>query len=227
MTQGEKETEIEKSSQGEKETETRKRAPGRKRIQSKKAAQGEEGAAKESTPHEEDTAREDTPREEVAGEESKPHKVGAAGKTKLCKVNAAKKSKPKKKSKAKAKPGPKRRSPPRRSPGKKKIDPPVAEGEGGRQLLTAVNSQVVKRSADIAKALVDGTVKGSASHARLVVGLSGAGGLAAAPTGARRTELSLRDSGFSFTAEDLPGSEENWEFDVAPEARPGYIPPES
>ncbi len=198
---------------------------GRKRIQSKKAAQGEEGAAKESTPHEEDTAREDTPREEVAGEESKPHKVGAAGKTKLCKVNAAKKSKPKKKSKAKAKPGPKRRSPPRRSPGKKKIDPPVAEGEGGRQLLTAVNALVGKHSAGIAKALVDRTVAGSASHARIVVDLSGAGGRAAAPAGSCRAGLDLRDSGVSFTAEDLRGSEENWECDLEPEARPGYVPP--
>lgn len=216
MSQGEKKTQIEKGTQGAKGTEKRKRAPGKKRIQIKKAAQGEEGAEKESKQREED-----------AGEESKPRKVDAARKSKLCKVNAAKKSKPKRKSGAKAKPGPKRRSSPRGSPDKKEIDPPVAEGEGGRQLLTAVNSQVVKRSADIAKALVDGTVKGSASHARLVVGLSGAGGLAAAPTGARRAEFSLRDSGVSITAEDLRGSEENWEFDVAPEARPGYMPPES
>jgi hypothetical protein len=173
---------------------------------SKEKIHGEEETLKESAPHEEDAAKESTQSEE----------------------EAEKKSKPKKKSKAKAKPGPKRRSPPRRSPAKKKIDPPAAEGQGGRQLLTAVNSQVVKRSADIAKALVDGTVKGSASHARLVVGLSGAGGLAAAPTGSRRAELNLHESGHgALTAEDLPGSEENWEFDVAPEARPGYTPPKS
>ena len=172
---------------------------GKKRTHGKEKIQNEEDAPKESTPREEEAAKESTQSEE----------------------EAEKKSKPKKKSKAKAKPGPKpakRRSPPRRSPGKKKIDPPAAEGEGGRQLLTAVNSQVAKRSTDIAKALVDGTVKGSASHARLVVGLSGAGGLA--PT--------TRDSGrAAFTAADLPGSEENWEFDVAPEARPGFTPPKS
>lgn len=214
MTQGEEETEIEESTQDAKGTEDRKRAQTKKRTRSKKAAQGEEGAAKENTPDEDDAAPEDAPREDGQEKKSKPRKV-----------NAAKKGKPKKKSKAKSKPGPKRRSSPRRSPAKKEIDPPVAEGEGGRQLLTAVNSQVVKRSSDIARALVDGTVAGSASHARLVVGLSGAGGLAAASAGSRRAEPSLRDSGFSFTAEDLPGSEENWEFDVAPEARPGYMPP--
>jgi hypothetical protein len=161
--------------------------------------QNEENTLKESTPREEDAANETTQSEE----------------------EAEKKSKPKRKSKAKTKPGPKpakRRSPPRRSPGKKKIDPPAAEGEGGRQLLTAVNTQVAKRSTDIAKALVDGTVAGSASHARLVVGLSGAGGLAPA----------MRDSGrAAFTAAELPGSEENWEFDVAPDARPGFTPPKS
>jgi hypothetical protein len=138
---------------------------------------------------------------------------------------AAAQSERPKKSRSKAKPGPKlkkRRSAPRGRPREEKTDPPTPDGEGARLLLSSVNTRVAQESDRIAEALVTGTVKGSASHARLVVGLSGAGALApsAAPA--------VRESGGSgFTAADLPGSEDNWELDLEPEARPGYTPPKS
>jgi hypothetical protein len=145
--------------------------------------------------------------------------------------NESKERAPQKKSRSKSKPGPKlatRLRAPKGRSAKKTTSQPATDGEGAKQLLSAVNSLVGKKSADIAKALVDGTVAGSASHARLVVDLSGAGGLASPPARSRagRPTATTRDSGHAaLTALDLPGSEENWEFDLEPEARPGYTPP--
>jgi hypothetical protein len=204
--------------QRENATQNKKGTQRKKWTHSQKKTQSEEETATECTPREEDTEKESGPCEEEATNEATQSGEGAG-----------KKGKAKKKSRPKAKPGRKTTAPRRRAPHsrprKKKIDPPVPEGEGGRQLISAVNALVGKRSAGIAKALVDRTVAGSASHARIVVDLSGAGGRAAAPAGSCRAGLDLRDSGVSFTAEDLRGSEENWECDLEPEARPGYVPP--
>jgi hypothetical protein len=138
--------------------------------------------------------------------------------------SAAAESAPQKKSRSKAKAGRKFESPrkiaPRGQPRKQKTDPPTPQGEGARQLLSSVNSHVAQESERIAQALVKGTVKGSASHARLIVGLSGAGALAPSAAPAARES---RHGG--LTAADLPGSEEEWELDIEPEARPGYTPP--
>jgi hypothetical protein len=149
-------------------------------------------------------------------------------KTSRSKKKAAKNA-PKSKSKSRSKPVPKREAPREstlsRSPSQETADSPAAEGEGARQLVSAVNTLVGKNFAEIAQTLVEKTVAGSASHARLIVGLSGAGGLA--PSAPRRGRAATtRDSAHALlTAADLPGSEENWEFDIEPEARPGYIPP--
>jgi hypothetical protein len=141
---------------------------------------------------------------------------------------ATRKADSKKKSKPKNKRSPKaatKRSASHSRPGEKKR---TSQGEGGRQLLSAVSREVGEKSDELAKAFVSKTLAGSASHARLIVDLSGAGGLAPQPVKprGRRSSKTARASGNAApTAADLSGSEENWELDIEPEARPGCTPP--
>jgi hypothetical protein len=154
--------------------------------------------------------------------------VGQSGKNKPGKKS--KESKPKKKLRSKTKKQlNKSAQRPTASAPEKRTASAAPAGKAGKQLLSAVNNEVGQRSDEIARALVDKTVKGSAGHARLLVELSGASGGKPHRGTPRRGSTAAgahRSGRGALTAADLPGSEENWEFDIEPEARPGYTPPD-